>query len=217
MHQRICSVCGRTFETIYSRQIKCANCCNKVRAVCETCGREYVANAWTNSRYCPDCRGAASGASRTGKYRAATEQFAQMRKAYAREHIEEMRALVAKAHEGVKKSPLAGRFEANLNAKTWKLVDPSGNRHTCTNLNLFVRSRPADFPNAASAAIMFRAQARCLRNGKPVVPKTCCGGWYVEEIPTYPDATQAYVAERERKNQDRADWIARKRQTSPDE
>ena len=82
-----------------------------------------------------------------------------MRKAYAREHIEEMRASVAKAHEGIKKSPLAGRFETNLNAKTWKLVDPSGNRHTCTNLNLFVRSRPADFPNAASAAIMFRAQA----------------------------------------------------------
>lgn len=217
MHQRICSVCGRTFETAYAHQRKCKDCRNKVRAVCETCGREYVANAWTNSRYYPDCRGAAGGASRTGKYRAATEQFAQMRKAYAREHIEEMRALVAKAHEGVKKSPLAGRFETNLNAKTWKLVDPSGNRHTCTNLNLFVRSRPADFPNAASAAIMFRAQARCLRNGKPVVPKTCCGGWYVEEIPVYPETTQIYVAERERKKQDRADWIARKRKTNPDE
>ncbi len=82
-----------------------------------------------------------------------------MRKAYAREHIEEMRASVTKAHEGIKKSPLAGRFETNLNAKTWKLVDPSGNRHTCTNLKLFVRSRPANFPNVTSAITAFSAQA----------------------------------------------------------
>ncbi len=56
-----------------------------------------------------------------------------------------------------------------------------------------------------------------MRNGKPVTPKTCCGGWYVEEIPAYPEATQAYVAERERKKQDRADWIARKRRDYSDE
>ena len=92
MYTKICSVCGRTFETAYAHQHKCKDCRNKVRAVCETCGREYIAGIGSKSRYCPACRGAAGGASRTGKYRAATEQFAQMRKAYAREHIEEMRA-----------------------------------------------------------------------------------------------------------------------------
>ena len=216
MYRKICSVCGREFQTAYAYQLKCTNCRGKVRAICEVCGKAYSVKLGVNSRYCPNCRGAAGGAARTGKYRAATEKYAQMRKEYAREHADVMRTTAEKASKAAQNSPLAGRFETNINAKTWKLIDPSGNRHVCTNLSLFVRSRPADFPNTVSASSMFRKQAACLRDGKPVTPKTCCGGWYVEEIPAYPDATKEYVAERERKKQDRADWIARKRRDCTD-
>ena len=217
MYRKICSVCGREFQTAYAYQFKCTNCRGKVRAICEVCGKAYSVKLGVNTRYCPDCRGAAGGAARTGKYRAATEKFAQMRKEYAREHADVMRATAEKASKAAQNSPLAGRFETNINAKTWRLIDPSGNRHVCTNLSLFVRSHPEAFPNTTSALTMFRKQASCMRNGKPVTPKTCCGGWYVEEIPAYPEATQAYVAERERKKQDRADWIARKRRDYSDE
>lgn len=181
-----------------------------MRSVCEVCGKEYISSMGGKSRYCPECRGAAGGASRTGKYRGATEAFAAMRREYAREHADEMRAGAANAMEAARKSPLSGGYESNVCAKNWVLCDPSGNEHHVTNLKLYVREHPEAFPNPASAYSMFVRQSGCLRDGRPMEPKTCCGGWYVVDAPTVPEETRRYVEEREKKKRERAEYIARK-------
>lgn len=206
----VCSVCGREFVPNTAAQKKCPECRGKMRSVCEVCGKEYISSMGGKSRYCPECRGAAGGASRTGKYRAATEAFAAMRREYAREHADEMRAGAANAMEAARNSPLAGGYESNVCAKNWVLCDPSGNEHHVTNLKLYVREHPEAFPNPASAYSMFVRQSGCLRDGRPMEPKTCCGGWYVVDAPTVPEETRRYVEEREKKKRERAEYIARK-------
>lgn len=78
-----------------------------------------------------------------------------MRREYAREHADEMRAGAANAMEAARKSPLSGGYESNVCAKNWVLCDPSGNEHHVTNLKLYVREYPEAFPNPASAYSMF--------------------------------------------------------------
>ena len=208
--KRVCEICGREFAPNSAAQKKCPECRGKMRSVCEVCGKEYISGMGSKSRYCPECRGAAGGASRTGKYRAATEAFAAMRREYAREHADEMRACAANAMEAARKSPLSGGYETNICAKNWVLCDPSGNEHHVTNLSLYVREHPEAFPHPASAYAMFARQSGCLRDGRPMEPKTCCGGWYVVDAPTVPEETRRYVEEREKKKRERAEYIARK-------
>ena len=43
-----------------------------------------------------------------------------------------------KAHEAAKTNPLTGRFETNVNAKTWKIQAPDGTIYVCRNLMLWL-------------------------------------------------------------------------------
>lgn len=74
-----------------------------------------------------------------------------------------------------------------------------GKEYHVTNLKLYVREHPEAFPNPASAYSMFVRQSGCLRDGRPMEPKTCCGGWYVVDAPTVPEETRRYAEEREKK------------------
>lgn len=50
--------------------------------------------------------------------------------------------------ESAKKSPNSGRFETNLKAKTWTVLDPNNQQYTFTNLMHFVRENPHLFDPA---------------------------------------------------------------------
>lgn len=50
-----------------------------------------------------------------------------------------MSNLQVRAIEAVKKSPKAGRFETNLNAKDWHLVSPEGKHYRFHSLNFWLR------------------------------------------------------------------------------
>lgn len=47
-----------------------------------------------------------------------------------------------KGTAAAQKSPKAGRFETNFNAKDWVLISPTGVRYECHSLNNFIRQNP---------------------------------------------------------------------------
>lgn len=51
-----------------------------------------------------------------------------------------MKELQKIATEAAQKSPKSGRFESNINAKTWKLTSPEGKTYICRNLKLWGRN-----------------------------------------------------------------------------
>lgn len=210
-----CAVCGREFTPTLAAQKKCTDCYNKTRATCQRCGASYICGTSSRSRYCPACRNISAAERRTGSFRAATTDFAAMRKAYALEHREEMLASASRASAAARQSPIAGPFETNLNAKIWTLCDPSGNLHNVTNLALFVRGRPDDFPRPKSALHMLYKQSACLRDGRRVTPQTCCGGWYVVDAPLVTQASIDHAQDLANKRQRRTDYLAGKRQQDP--
>ena len=68
--------------------------------------------------------------------------------------------------KAAQKSPVAGPFETNQNAKHWVLKSPKGVLYEFDNLTLFVRKHPEFFPNPKSARSALAASAACLA-GKP--------------------------------------------------
>lgn len=68
--------------------------------------------------------------------------------------------------KAAQKSPIAGSFATNQNAKHWVLKSPEGNLYEFDNLTLFVRTHPEFFPNPYSARSALAASGACLA-GKP--------------------------------------------------
>lgn len=95
-----------------------------------------------------------------------------------------------------KKSPIAGRFETNQEAKIWTLIDPAGNEIVVRNLLLWARNntdlfgKPPGDHSAAQIASGFKAIARTLE-GKRGAPGKQRGaltyfGWTLKNIPEDP-------------------------------
>lgn len=211
---RVCPVCHREFTPTAAAQKKCADCRGKVEKVCTICGKTYPARLCGGSKYCPDCRGKASGKSRVGSFRDSSASRIQKRKEYAQSHKDQMREISALGTKMAQQSPFSGPFETHLRAKSWVLCDPVGNLHNVTNLRLFIRQHPNDFPNQVSACTMFSRQGRCIRDHKPMTPKTCCGGWYVVDAPLVPEATKNHLDEIEDRKQRRREFLATKKKNT---
>lgn len=98
--------------------------------------------------------------------------------------------------DAAKKSPIAGRFETNQEAKIWTLIDPSGREITVRNLLLWARENtelfwktPGD-KSATQIANGFKAIAQTL-TGKRGVPGKQSGamsyfGWTLKCPPEEP-------------------------------
>lgn len=90
------------------------------------------------------------------------------------------------------KSPIAGRYETNQEAKVWRLVDPVGNEIVVRNLLMWARAntcrfgKPAGDKSARQIAAGFKAVAQTLR-GTRKTPASTYMGWTLNGAPQYPD------------------------------
>lgn len=98
--------------------------------------------------------------------------------------------------EAAKRSPVAGRYETNQEAKVWTLVDPTGREIVVRNLLLWARdntalfSKPPGDKSAQQIACGFRAIAQTLK-GNRGAPGTRRGaltyfGWTLAGLPQEP-------------------------------
>ena len=98
------------------------------------------------------------------------------------------------ATEGAKNSPKSGRFETNVNAKSWVLVAPDGTRHECINLSFWARAHTELFgfePGDKSARKIIHG----FTNLAQVFYGTRTGvytykGWRLENAPEIPNTTR---------------------------
>lgn len=94
--------------------------------------------------------------------------------------------------EAAKKSPVAGRFETNQEAKIWTLVDPSGNELVVRNLLMWAREnterfgKPEGDKSAKQIADGFKAIALTMR-GKRKHPAMTYFGWTLKDVPKDPE------------------------------
>lgn len=94
------------------------------------------------------------------------------------------------------KSPIAGRYETNQEAKIWTLVDPTGQEITVRNLLLWAREnteifgKPSGDRSASQIASGFRAIAQTLvgKRGVPGKPRGAMTyyGWTLKKPPEEP-------------------------------
>lgn len=68
------------------------------------------------------------------------------------ERLPQQQESVKKATAAAQKSPLSGRFETNVNAKEWVLMDPTGKTYKCTNLRNWIRNNIELFTDIENAA-----------------------------------------------------------------
>lgn len=92
----------------------------------------------------------------------------------------DMSELQKKATAAALESPKSGRFETNVNAKTWRLTSPDGKIYECRNLNLWSRENCELFgeKQTESSAKKISGGLRMAKNG---VRASSYKGWKVEE------------------------------------
>lgn len=97
----------------------------------------------------------------------------------------DMSELQKKATAAALESPKSGRFETNVNAKTWRLTSPDGKIYECRNLNLWVRENCSLFGKEATEHNIRNIQSG-LRQAKRGVQASTYKGWMVEEMKAAP-------------------------------
>lgn len=94
--------------------------------------------------------------------------------------------------EAAKKSPIAGRFETNQEAKIWTLVDPSGNEIVVRNLSMWAREnterfgKPEGDKSARQIVHGFYAISQTLK-GERKTPSMTYFGWTLKDVPKEPE------------------------------
>lgn len=73
-------------------------------------------------------------------------------KAKSPERLPQQQESIKKATEAAQKSPLSGRFETNINAKEWVIMDPTGKTYKFTNLRNWIRNNIELFTDIENAA-----------------------------------------------------------------
>lgn len=155
---------------------------------CVICGKPFECYPSDNKVTCSkDCRRERQRRIQTGK---ANKWNAAARKRWSeRGQTDNLKLGVAAA----KKSPIAGRFETNQEAKIWTLIDPSGNEIVVRNLLLWARAnthlfdKPPGDRSARQIASGFESIAQTLR-GKRGTPGQQRGamtyfGWTLKHLP----------------------------------
>ncbi|MGV2980697.1 hypothetical protein ACERNI_10875 [Camelimonas sp. ID_303_24] len=158
LRTRACPTCLTTFEAqIKSRKIACS----------APCAAELRAEGWASIREMWDGEGS--------KVRIARER---------RERASRVQPIGVAA---AKLSPRSGRFETNINASVWIVIDPTGYRREVRNLRLWCEHNadlfaPHPWRNAYAG---LRQVAKWLR-GKSDSQISTWRGWSLADIPTRP-------------------------------
>lgn len=205
---RACIICGSMFNPRHIRHMRCSACCGLILHTCERCGSKYtVRQSRDVGRFCPACRGAASGASRNGKLRAASQAASAAAKARVAADPERAALQLQHAAEAARNSPLSGPFETNINAKVWHVRTPDGEKITVRNMALWCRET---FARPDSAIVSFSRMSKALRDGKRPRPYF---GYVIDVEPDFPDDYDDYKAERARRKAEREKLTADKQQS----
>ena len=73
-------------------------------------------------------------------------------KAKSPERLPQQQECAKKGTAAAQKSPLSGRFETNINAKEWVIMDPTGKTYKFTNLRNWIRENIELFTDVENAA-----------------------------------------------------------------
>lgn len=194
-----CPSCGVKFEIVPSGK--------PTPQFCPSCATKYEGRAW---RVCAICRklfpappsATASTCSRRC-YQAWCSRLHKGLPGRKWSESEKRRKAEQGRPEGLKlgtaaaqKSPLAGRFATNQEAKCWILIDPSGKEIPVRNLRMWAREhtelfgKPPGDKSANQIARGFMAIAQTLRGSRGTPGKqrgaTSYLGWGLKQLPEYP-------------------------------
>lgn len=193
-----CPACGMTYlaESID----------DPIPQFCPDCAPKYAGRAW---KVCPVCKKlfpdppsnnrVTCSKSCSAKWRASLREGAPhpwSPDAKGRLSVKGQTDNLKLGTAAAKKSPVAGRFETNQEAKIWTLIDPSGRETTVKNLLLWAREhtelfdKPPGDKSALQIAHGFQAIAATLRGvrgaeGKPRGAMTYFG-WTLKRLPEPP-------------------------------
>lgn len=145
---------------------------------CKVCGRLFACPPSTKKVTCSkECRIEYARQRRTG-YKLPKETRDKIsEKAKGRD----MTSFQSLGTEAAKISPKSGRFETNVNAKTWHLVSPEGKEFICRNLRMWVREHCSLFGMEPSEH-SFRNIYSGLVQAKKGVHVSTYKGWRAEII-----------------------------------
>ena len=124
-----CATCGKKFEAKTNASKYCSEECFKVvrkkrkalqTKTCIVCGKEFFDHPSNMTKTC--------------------SKECSIKNRQRDEHKSKIIALVPKAHEVAATHPLTGRFETNVNARSWKIQAPDGQVYECRNLKLWLRN-----------------------------------------------------------------------------
>jgi len=158
---------------------------------CVICGKPFDCYPSDNRVTCSkDCRRERQRRIQTGKANKWGE--ASRRKLSERGQTDNLKLGVL----AVKRSPIAGRFETNQEAKIWILVDPSGREYVVRNLRLWAREhtdlfdKPPGDKSADQIAGGFSAIAQTLAGNRGAPGKRSGAmtyyGWRLKDLPEKP-------------------------------
>ena len=145
---------------------------------CKVCGRLFDCPPSSKKVTCSqECRIEYARQRRTG-YKLPKETRDKIsEKAKGRD----MTSLQQLGTEAAKSSPNSGRFETNVNAKTWRLKSPEGKEYICRNLNLWVREHCSLFGEEPSDHSFNKIRSG-LWQAKRGVQASTYKGWRAEII-----------------------------------
>lgn len=154
---------------------------------CVVCGREYETPPSSKKITCSkECSSARKRITHTGKHNTWNPE------ARARLSMAGQTDNLKLGTAAAQKSPIAGRFPTNQEAKIWTLVDPSGEEITVRNLLLWARENTALFGkpdgdhSAKQIAAGFRAISQTLL-GTRKTPSMSYFGWTLKCPPETPE------------------------------
>lgn len=125
--------------------------------ICVVCGKEFSAPPSSKKITCSaECSRERKRITHTGKSNVWSEE--SKKNLSLKGQTENLK----KGTDAARRSPIAGAFATNQNAKHWVLKSPTNVIYECDNLNLFIREHPEWFPNPTSASSALRASAACL-------------------------------------------------------
>jgi hypothetical protein len=90
-------------------------------------------------------------------------------------------ANLKKGTPAAKKSPIAGSFETNQNAKEWVLVDPEGKEYKIRNLSLWAKNNSHLFDRTPAQIVAGFKQIKRYYEGKTKRTVTSYFGWTLKD------------------------------------
>ena len=189
-----CPACGDLFEISLDG--------NPTPQFCPSCAPKYRGQTW---RVCPICKTLFPAPPSDKTVTCSKECSAQWRRlthaGVSNHWSDEARAKCSQRGQtdnlklgspAAQRSPAAGRFETNQEAKVWTLIDPSGNEIVVRNLRMWARDHTDLFgkpPGDHSANQISAGFAQIVQTmlGKRKTPAMSYFGWTLKCLPQVPE------------------------------